>query len=1158
MRNLFLVVLLISHAINASADTPFQQDPVTARTFKDVPDLRISVVGHGNAGTNPAAFWPTLWRGIGAAASLLGVTIWAPLYQSASPSGTGYNIQLWADTVANHSDALVTTFNDVVSQKSPLLQDLAAAPNMPLMVYNSGLNYSSVLKPVTYVGWADWQAGFLVGQELANRGVQRIVCVFRVLGRADFQDRCAGAVTAMNLKYGRNDIWTNETTNPLNYVMGTTDNIPLENLVAGFQTYLAANVQIDGVLATQQQVVDACYGASQNIATNDPSRSPVAIGVVDYSSSVIGKVAVAAHQQTWLQGFVPSIYMYLKLLVNETVTNPIVATGPLLITSSTTAAGNAAVALEAQSSVSSAPGSIAYLSHFLGLAISDQLYRGVSQAAAKWGFSLPSAWVQKSTAYTLPIFQGLVDTILFGCPASCPVGIVTTDPGDDYLNYLSTRAAAYNVRVTVIGTRSASYSPSRAGTLYVGSSDYDIGVSAANAMLAKGVRKPMCFTIDQLTTATTISRCQGLVDTFTAAGVAGVSLSTSAAWVDAYNTPTAKLIIKPFLASSPPDGFLCTNEVICEALVLSLSDAKLTPKAVISVGMSPANAVAMGQGLLTHYVDVAPYASGFLAVTNLGMAVSLKAQLLGNSLTVGGEMRDWVCPPGYQINSASSATLYKTLASGATGYGSICLPCAPGTYTESANQLQCATCPFGTFSTQIATKQCATCSHTNGADQDVCQVYFLSLEVLPSEGIKGALFALAAVGILVQGGIGAGLLFLRRFAVIRGAAPVMSIFITLGGLVAALSVIVLQSGLSKAVCVTHYWLLATGFSLIVTPVIVKNYRMYTIFFNPKLRGNILGISTMLSWLAVVTGGEWFLLALWTGLDAPTKQKFSDSTGTYSLCSSKSSSMQTGFSAALLLYNAILLISALLVANLTKAIKDKSFSESLYVAFSMAGIAICAIIAVAAGFMPNIDLPVRWVIVNLAIILGSVIVPAILFGSRISLAFREKVTEDQATTGDGEVVKKPLFSSKGKGASAHIGVDAAILEGSVVTRWVGVTASLLLPSPFPSCVVLHISRDAEHQEKGDFYIISAIKENCYQIDTKTESEYLVLVSGKASKTRLILQFSDQAQIIAWKDLIMRAIGKSGTGATSHSSAEGSNTNAVAAIKKSALETEEEEV
>ncbi|KAJ3159210.1 hypothetical protein HDU86_001813 [Geranomyces michiganensis] len=529
------------------------------------------------------------------------------------------------------------------------------------------------------------------------------------------------------------------------------------------------------------------------------------------------------------------------------------------------------------------------------------------------------------------------------------------------------------------------------------------------------------------------------------------------------------------------------------------------------------------------------------------MAVSLKAQLLGNTLTVGGEMRDWVCPPGYQINSASSATLYKTLVSGATGYGSICLPCAPGTYTASANQLQCTTCPFGTFSTQNATKQCATCSHTSGADQDVCQAYFLSLEVLPSNGIKGTLFALAAVGIMVQGGIAAGLLFLRRFAVIRGAAPVMSIFITLGGVVAALSVIVLQSGLSKAVCVTHYWLLATGFSLIVTPVIVKNYRMYTIFFNPKLRGKILGLSTMLSWLAVVAGGEWFLLALWTGLDAPTKQKFSDSTGTYSLCSSKSSSMQTGFSAALLLYNAILLISALLVANLTKAIKDKSFSESLYVAFSMVGIAICAIIAVAAGFMPNIDFPVRWVIVNVAIILGSVIVPAILFGSRISLAFREKVTEDQATTGEGE----------GKGASAHMGVVAAILEGSVVTRWVGVTASLLLPSPVPSCVFLHISRDVERQETGDFYIISAVKENCYQIDTKTESEYLVLVRGKASKSRLILQFSDQAQLNAWKEMIMRAIGKPGTGVNSHSSA-GGTTNAGAYIKKSVLESEEEDV
>ncbi|KAJ3150795.1 hypothetical protein HDU86_006304, partial [Geranomyces michiganensis] len=192
-------LLLTNIAVKVQASDAFLESPVTARVFKDVPDLRISVVGHGSADTDSSGKKrPTLsiaqfifayiddfrcfqdsdqhsGGGLGSEVglrNLLGVTIWAPFYETASGSGTGDNIQLWADTVANKSDGLITTFNDAASQKDPLLQELVAGPNMKLLVYNSGLNYSSILKPFTYVGWADWQAGFLVGQELANRGSQ--------------------------------------------------------------------------------------------------------------------------------------------------------------------------------------------------------------------------------------------------------------------------------------------------------------------------------------------------------------------------------------------------------------------------------------------------------------------------------------------------------------------------------------------------------------------------------------------------------------------------------------------------------------------------------------------------------------------------------------------------------------------------------------------------------------------------------------------------------------------------------------------------------------------------------------------------------------------------------------------------------------------------
>ncbi|KAJ3135708.1 hypothetical protein HDU90_003783 [Geranomyces variabilis] len=1104
-------------AVGKALANDFQRYPITARTFKDAADLKISVVGHGFVGTNATVFWPTLWRGIGAAQSFLDVTINAPLYQTASPTGTGYNIQLWADAINNGSDGLVTTFNDVTSQQAPLLQDLSLAPNMPVISFNSGLNFSNVIRPVTYVGWAEWQAGFLVGQELVRRGATTVVCVFRILSRADFQDRCKGAVAAFNLFYNRNDVWTNDTTNPLNYFMGTADNYPLPTVVNRFQGFLAGRPDVDAAVATQYLAAEATHGAVQNIASTYPSRTPIQIGVVDFNVGLMGIADVAVHQQTWLQGFLPSIYMYLKLMVNETVANSFVPTGPLLVTNDTLAFANSVIALEAQTAVNSTELQIAYINHFNGLAVSNYMLKGVNEASAKWNFKLNPAWTSLATPYTYEDFAALVDVIFSGCPADCPAGFLTTDPGDSYLDYLTTKAAAYNVSVVIIGTRSAA-TPRAGSPFYVGANDYEIGFSAGTTMLANGVTKPLCLSRDDLQTATAYYRCKGLVDAFIDAGVPGVTLKASHVWVDPYNKLSGELVIKPLLAAPAPDGFLCSNEAICDALILALTDTRTVAKAVISGGISQDVAVAMARGIATHWINTAPYSVGFLAITSLGMAVKLKAQVLGNTLAVGGQVRSWACPPGYYVNTNSSASMYQTRASGATGYGTYCIPCAAGTFSAQPDQLQCDTCPFGTFSTLTATETCATCTKTNGADQDVCIAYQLSLEQEPSKQTKGTLIAIAAIGILAQCAIGTGLLLLRNFALIQGATPALSLFITLGGVMACLSAIIPQFGLSKGVCVSQAWLLATGFALIATPIIVKNYRMYTIFSNPKLRGNILSMPRMMACLAVIVGFEWLLLALWTGLDAPKKHKFSDTTGTYSFCSSDNSTIQTGFVAALLVYNGLLLAAAFCIVPLTRKI-HKNFSESCYVGLSMAATAICAIVSITAGFMPGVDFQVRWVIVNVATVAGSIVTPLVLFGGRINRALKEKVSEGHSRARESDFHKRPVFAN-GKGSSTHVGVEAAILEGYLLTHWVCVTATLLMPSPIPGCIFLIISKDEEHPEKGEYYLISNVRDNGYKIDSEAESDFLVLVSGKGSKSRLVLQFSDASQTNTWKDIITR--------------------------------------
>ncbi|KAJ3166643.1 hypothetical protein HDU88_003126 [Geranomyces variabilis] len=1075
-------------AVGKALANAFQLYPITARTFKDAADLKISVVGHGFLGTNATVFWPTLWRGIGAAQSLLGVTINAPLYQTASPTGTGYNIQLWADAVNNGSDGLVTTFNDAASQQAPLLQDLSLAPNMPVISFNSGLNFSHIIRPVTYVGWAEWQAGFLVGQELVRRGATTAVCVFRILSRADFQDRCKGAVAAFNLFYNRNDVWTNDTTNPLNYFLGASDNYPLPTVVNRFQGFLTGRPDIDAAVATQYLSAEATHGAVQNIASTYPSRTPIQIGVVDFNVRLMGIADVAVHQQTWLQGFLPSIYMYLKLMVNETVANPFVPTGPLLVTNDTSAFANSAIALETQTAVNSTELQIAYINHFNGLAVSNYMLKGVNEASAKWNFKLNPAWTSLATPYTYEDFTALVDEIFSGCPTDCPAGFLTTDPGDSYLDYLTTKAAANNVSVVIIGIRSAA-TPRAGSPFYVGTNDYEIGLSAGTTMLANGVTKPLCLSRDDLQTAAAYYRCKGLVDAFINAGVPGVTFNDSHVWVDPYNKLSGELVIKPLLVAPAPDGFLCTNEAICDALILALTDTRTVAKAVISGGISQDVAVAMARGIATHWINTAPYSVGFLAITSLGMAVKLKAQVVGNTLAVGGQIRSWACPPGYYVSTNSRASMYQTLASGATGYGTYCIPCAAGTFSAQANQLQCDTCPFGTFSTLTATETCATCTKTNGAGQEVCIAYQLSLEQEPSKQIKGTVIAIAAISILAQCAIGTGLLLLRNFALIQGATPALSLFITLGGIMACLSAIIPQFGLSKGPYYSQ-----------------KLPDVHDLFESEIARKHLEHAEN---------GG----VPCCRCLDAPKKHKFSDTTGTYSLCSSENSKIQTGFVAALLVYNGFLLAAAFCIAPLTRKIHDRNFSESCYVGLSMAATAICAIVSITAGFMPGVDFQVRWVIIYVATVAGSIITPLVLFGSRIKRALKEKVSEGHSRARENDYHKRPIFAN-GKGSSPYVGVEAAVLEGYLLTHWVCVTATLLMPSPIPGCIFLIISKDEEHPEKGEYYLISNVRDNGYKIDSESESDFLVLVSGKGSKSRLVLQFSDASQTNTWKDIITR--------------------------------------
>ncbi|KAJ3156237.1 hypothetical protein HDU86_004001 [Geranomyces michiganensis] len=133
---------------------------------------------------------------------------------------------------------------------------------------------------------------------------------------------------------------------------------------------------------------------------------------------------------------------------------------------------------------------------------------------------------------------------------------------------------------------------------------------------------------------------------------------------------------------------------------------------------------------------------------------------------------------------------------------------------------------------------------------------------------------------------------------------------------------------------------------------------------------------------------------------------------------------------------------------------------------------------AAGYMPSIKFSVRWLVYNTATIVGSIVTPLVLFGSRIQAALHEKGVEDHTTLGrEKEFAQRPLFAN-------------------------------------------------DHPELGNYYAISNVRDNGFKIDPAAGPDFLVLVSGKGKKSRLVLQFPHAEQTRIFKELITR--GSNGSG------------------------------
>ncbi|KAN0047428.1 hypothetical protein ACTA71_001810 [Dictyostelium dimigraforme] len=178
----------------------------------------------------------------------------------------------------------------------------------------------------------------------------------------------------------------------------------------------------------------------------------------------------------------------------------------------------------------------------------------------------------------------------------------------------------------------------------------------------------------------------------------------------------------------------------------------------------------------------------------------------------------------------------------------------------------------------------------------------------------------------------------------KSASPTFLIFIVIGGIVVYIGVIIWVSGVNVFTCNAKFWLISLGFTMMIGGIVVKNFRIWLIFDNPKLYHIKITNLQLLPWVLGMFLLNVFLLSLITGLGKLTPFKvFNDSNFTsYEI---QCEMMDSGLVALyfLLGYFAIIVIIGIFVSWKIRIVDIKEFNESKSVAYSLYSIVFCILI-----------------------------------------------------------------------------------------------------------------------------------------------------------------------------------------------------------------------
>jgi simple sugar transport system substrate-binding protein len=314
-RHLAVFALLVPLALLAGAcgdddDDGEAADGTDAETGEQAGggdgDLTIAVVTHGAAGD---AFWDVVKKGAEDAGSDIGVTV---EYQSdGDPEAQA---QLIDAAVEEGVDGLVVSMANPDALETSITAAVDA--DIPVITINSGGDRSEEFGALTHVGQEERIAGEGAGEQLADAGVTKLVCVVHETGNVGLEERCGGATDTLG---------------------GTVENLQVDgnNLAEALATIrnkLQSDPSVDGVLTLNPGVAVSARDAIAEAGTD------TTLATFDLNGDVVeaiegGEILFAVDQQQYLQGYLPVTFLKLYAENLNTVGGGLpVLTGPGFVT----------------------------------------------------------------------------------------------------------------------------------------------------------------------------------------------------------------------------------------------------------------------------------------------------------------------------------------------------------------------------------------------------------------------------------------------------------------------------------------------------------------------------------------------------------------------------------------------------------------------------------------------------------------------------------------------------------------------------------------------------------------------------------------------------------------------------------------------------------